>query len=264
MESKLTQILSSVTVLGAWAYSLGWIRTSYYFRTFGVGLESVEYSVQDYLFVSWYVLQNVVFFVFLLWIALTARRKWVYGIVGLYLLLPYLVDSSYSHLSSPMWGGLLGWLVAVPHSILKFIPFLVLGAVYLVHKDTRTRFGQPSWPHGSFFLVVLSIVIVAWSISAAKHFGSSEANDVLRDPTKFLLHVKLHTSETAPDLKPIEAQPSLYLLYSSPHRCILLNTSGFEFGHTGARITILYVSPEKIELIEGSREVHLDPGRLFW
>jgi len=59
MELKLTRILSLLTLVAAWAYSLGWVGSSYYYGTFGVGLESIELSVQDYLFASWYTVQNV-------------------------------------------------------------------------------------------------------------------------------------------------------------------------------------------------------------
>ncbi len=263
MELQLRKILPSLTLVAAWAYSLGWIKVSYYFRTFGIGLESIEFSIQDYLFASWYVLENVVFLLLLLWIAAIAQRKWVWGVVGVYLLLPFLTDWSYSHLNSHAWGWLLRWLVAVPHSILKFLPFLILGAL-LAAKEMRARFKQTSWPHGNFALIAVSIVAIAWSISAAKHFGSSEANDVLRNPPKYLLQAKLHISGPAPTLKPIETRQPLYLLYSSTHRCILLDTADFTFGQRGTHVKILYVPQEKVELIEGSREIQLDPGRLFW
>ena len=197
MELKLTKILSSLTLIAAWAYSLGWIKTSYYFRSFGIGLESVEYSIQDYLFASWYVLQNVMFFVLLLWIAAIAQRKWIYAVVILYLPLPYLTDLSYSHLNSPTWGWLFAPLAGIPHSILKFVPFLVLVVVIGINKEIRARFQESSWPHGNFALVVLSIVAIAWSISAAKHFGTSDANYILRNPAKTLLRAKLRIGQCA-------------------------------------------------------------------
>lgn len=265
MELKLTKILSSLTLFAAWAYSLGWIGSSYYYGTFGVGLESTELSAQDYLFASWYTTQSVLFFILLLWIAVIARRKWVYGLALLYLPIPYVTDWSYAHLSSPAWGWLLRWFVDVPHSILKFIPFLALLVVIRMHKDTRERFKEFSWPHGNFALAVLSLVVIAWSISAAKHFGTSEANRLLRDPSNYLLQVKLlHVSENMPSLKPVEARQSLYLLHYGPHRCILLDETGYTFGQRGGQVVILYVPSEKIEMVEGARVVQLYPGHLFW
>ncbi len=264
METKLTKILSLLTLVGAWAYSLGWIRTSYYFRSFGIGLESVEYSPQDYLFASWYTVENVMFFVLLWWVAAMARKKWVYVVAALYLPLPYLTDLSYSHLSSPTWGWLFWLFVSIPHSILKFVPFLILGAVIMRNKEGYAIFKESSWPHGNFALVALSIAAIAWSISAAKHFGTSDANNILRDPAKTLLHVKLRVLDGAPNLKPIETRQSIYLLYYSAHRCILLDTTGFTFGQSGAHFTILYVPPEKIEMIDGLKNADLDPGRLLW
>ncbi len=35
-------------------------------------------------------------------------------------------------------------------------------------------------------------------------------------------------------------------------------------GLAGGHVTIVHVPPEKIELIDGSREVQLDPGSLIW
>lgn len=131
-----------------------------------------------------------------------------------------------------------------------------------VHKDSRERFKEFSWPHGNFALAVLSLVVVAWSISAAKHFGTSDANRLLRDPSNYLLQVKLHVSESMPSLKPVETRQSLYLLYYSPHRCILLDETAYTFGQRGGQVAILYVPTDKIEMVEGARVVQLYPGHL--
>jgi hypothetical protein len=260
MESKLSKILSSLTILAAWAYSLGWIKTLYYFRAFGIGLESVEYSVQDYLFASWYVVENILFFLLLLCLAAIVRRTWVYLIVLLYLPLPLLTEASYSHLN---WA-ICRWFVDVPHSVLKFVPFVVLLLAIWIHPDARPWFRKPFERLKDFPLVLVLIVAVAWSISAAKHFGASEAKNVLRNPEGSLLRVKLDIAEAGPELKPLETRQSLYLLYLSPHRCILLDTAGFVFGQPGAHVSVLFVPPEKVELVDGLRKVQMNPGRLFW
>jgi len=264
MESKLTKVLSLLTLVGAWAYALGWIKTSYYFRAFGIGLESVEFSVQDYLFASWYAVENVMFFVLLLWVAAIAERLWVYCVVLLYLPLPYLTDLSYSHLDSHALGWLFRLLVGVPHSILKFVPFLILFILVRADKNTLMRFKNSSWSHGTFALVGIATVVIAWSVSAAKHFGTSDANYILRDPAKSLLQVRLHVPENAAALRPIEARRSLYLLYFSQHRCILLDTTNFVFREPNGHVNVLYVPSEKIETVDGVRSVQLDPGHLFW
>jgi len=198
MELNLTKILSSLTVLAAWAYSLGWIKSLYYFSTFGVGLESTELSVQDYLFASWYTVENVLFFILLLWVAVVAQRKWVYVVVLLYLPMPLLIDVSYSHLASPLLGGFPGWFVDRAHTVLKFVPFLVLLIVLVVHKDTHERFKDSSWAHGKFALAVLWLVVIAWSISAAKHFGTSEANRAMLAPDKYFLQITPPASANLP------------------------------------------------------------------
>jgi hypothetical protein len=260
MELRFGKIASSLTLIAAWAYSLGWIKTLYYFRTFGIGLESVELAPQDYLFASWYVIENVMFFLLLLWVVAVSGRRWPWLFVAAYLPVPLLTEWSYSHLDH--WSC--RWLVAVPHSVLKFLPFVVLIIVISVHRDSVSRLREFSWPHGNFALALLLIVAIAWSISAAKHFGSSEAKEVLRCPQKILQHVEFCVSDTAEELKLIGNQRCLYLLYFNSHRCMLLDITGYKFGPEKSSVGIIDIPTQKIKLIDSFREVQMDPGNLFW
>src|ERR1700719_2170496 len=102
MQIKLGQIVSVLSVLTAWAYSLGWLKSWFYFDTFGIGLSSLKIAPQDYLFESWYVLENVIFFVVLLWTAAMIRRLWVRIVAALYFPLPWLVQAAFVHRSWPL------------------------------------------------------------------------------------------------------------------------------------------------------------------
>jgi len=62
----------------------------------------------------------------------------------------------------------------------------------------RDQFWQLAWPYTKLWAVVYVLVILAWSVSAAKHFGNYDAKRVLSDPAKYLSRVKLHYSSNAP------------------------------------------------------------------
>jgi hypothetical protein len=54
LKLKLETVLASVGLLRALAYALGFLKSLYYFSTFGIGLRSLDLSPQDYLFESWF------------------------------------------------------------------------------------------------------------------------------------------------------------------------------------------------------------------
>ena len=271
VELKFGSIASSLTLIAAWAYSLGWIKTLYYFSTFGIGLESLELTPQDYLFASWYTVENLMFFLLLLWIvAVSGRlrpwwRLWPWSFVAVYLLVPFLTEWSYGHLHS----GIFRYLVDNPHSILKFLPFIVLILVILIHRDTIPRLRESSWPHGNFAFALLLIVAVAWSISAAKHIGSSDAKRALRYPEANLLHVQVHFAETAMELKPIESRQKLYMLYFSPHHCIVLDLADYDIekdqgkDESTSPIHVFDVPRENVRLVDGTRKIQMSAGELL-
>ena len=266
MGLKFGKIASYVTVIAAWAYSLGWIKSLYYFATFGVGLESLELTPQDYLFASWYTVENVMFFVLLMWVAALSGRLWPWLFVAVYLPIPFLTEWSYGHLG---WG-ICRYLTENPHSILKFLPFIVLVLMICIHRDTIRRFRECAWTHGNFAFALLLIITIAWSISAAKHIGSSDAKRALRDPEANLLLVNLRSTDTATELKWFESNPKLYMLYLSPHRCIVLDLADYDIWEDQGKdksvsyVRVIDIPRQNVRLVYGIRHIQMGAGELLW
>jgi hypothetical protein len=266
VELQFGKIASYLTLIAAWAYSLGWVKSLYYYATFGVGLESLELSPQDYLFASWYTLENVLFFVLLVFVAALSGRLWPWLFVALYLPIPFLTEWSYGHLD---WG-VCKYLTENPHSILKFLPFIVLILVICIHRDTVARFRECSWTHGNFALALLLIVVLAWSISAAKHIGSSDAKRALHNPEANLLLVNLYSLDSATELKWFESKPKLYMLYLSAHRCIVLDLSNYDMDRDQSMdesltyIRVIDIPRENVRLVYGIHHIQMSAGELLW
>ncbi len=104
---------------------------------------------------------------------------------------------------------------------------------------------------------------MGWSFSLAKHVGAIDANNVLRSHAKYLSRVELHISSTSPELKPLEAKQNLYSLYESPKRYFLWDTTDFVFARR-QKALILVVPREKVEWIQASKELQIEPGALFF
>jgi hypothetical protein len=266
MRIKLTQVVSVLSVLTAWAYSLGWLKTYFYFDTFGISLSSLKIAPQDYLFESWYVLENVVFFVMLLWTAAMIRRLWVRVVAVLYLPLPWMVQTAFVHRNWPVAN----WLTGHDYMVYKYTPFVVLFLVILLYKQERLRLKELSWPYSRFYFVVFVIAIFAWSVSAAKHIGGADADRLLVCPAKYLADTKLHFAEKYPDLKQLASKPGLYILRATPDRYFILDTEGRECDKPGAKvdlstrmIKIYDVPQDKIDWIEDLKKPNPGPGALF-
>src|SRR6267154_316508 len=221
MELKFGSVASSLTLIATWAYSLGWIKSLYYYSTVGVGLDQLELTPQDYLFASWYTVENVMFFLLLLWIAAISQRPWPWIFVLAYLPIPFLTDWIYGHLDNPICR----YLVENPHSILKFFPFTLL----------------------------ILLIAVAWSISAAKHIGSSDAKRVLNNPEAYLMHVHLRFPDNAVELKPIESQPMLYMFSFSAKHCIVLDLADNIVKQQ--HIRVLDIPRDSVRLVDGTFEI---------
>lgn len=260
MQLKLEKILSALTVIAAFAYSLGWLKTYSYFQSFGIGLASLDLSIEDYLFESWYVLENVLFFLLMGWLAVKSRRAWVYGVWALYLMVPLATHTAYQYRS---WVGA-DWLIGHQHTVLKFVPFLILGILWLADRDAAKRVADMAWPYGRFAGVVFLLVTAAWAISAAKHLGAGDANQVLLNPATHLSRVRLHVAEGMPPVEAAQAEGGLYLLYASPSRYFVWDTSGFDFSRPPRRARILMVPREQVTWAETWKEVEVQPGALFF
>ena len=266
MRLKIEQVLSVLSVLAAWAYSLGWLKSFFYFDAFGIGLSSLKMAPQDYLFESWYVLENVFFFALLLWTAAMIRSWWVRVVAALYFPLPWMVHAAFVHRSWP----LADWLANHDYMVYKYTPFLVLLFVIIVHKQERLRLKELAWPYSRFYFIVFVIAVFAWSVSAAKHMAGADADRLLLCPAKYLADTKLHVSEKAPDLKGIASKPGLYILRATPDRYLILDTEGFACEEPGAKVDLsrrtikLYEVPQdKIDWIQDLKKPNPGPGALI-
>jgi hypothetical protein len=270
-----------VTVLAAVAYSLGWLKTLTYFQTLGIGLSSLDLSIQDYLFESWFVVENIVLFVLFSWILRAGLRLellnglWKYAwrfllsVSGLlYLMLPYRTDWAFGHLD---WK-FATWLVSHYYSLLKFTPFAVfvllcIVVLYLVHwkwqplYDTlENLFRTRPWHH---LYPLYFVILLGWSISLAKHVGAIDAKNRLLDPAKNLSRVEFHVSSSSPELKPLETNQNVYLFYESSKKYFAWDRTGFVFGR-GQEAHILVIPREKVEWIRASKELQIDPGAILF
>jgi hypothetical protein len=77
------------------------LKAYYYFDSFGIGLAAVEMSPQDYLFSSWFVIENLVFFLLLVWVVARAPRWWSVTIAVLYFFIP--IAAHYAFLAPNEW-----------------------------------------------------------------------------------------------------------------------------------------------------------------
>ena len=170
----------ALVLLAAVAYALGWLKSLYYFKAFGIGTGLVDLSWRDLMLESWFVLQNVLFFVVLWWVVLKTRLVWA-GFVGLlHALIPIAAHYAFA---LPGWPAA-DWLIDYRHTLLKLIPFAVLAVVWWAHRERRPALRELSWPHGSAALALFAVVTLAWAVSTAKHAGSFDPARAMRPPEK--------------------------------------------------------------------------------
>ncbi len=284
----LEKTLTVLTALAAIAYSLGWLKTFSYFATFGIAPSSIDLTVQDYLFESWFVVENVLFFVLFSWILqagfrLKLPKLWkciwcsLLAALGiLYLMLPYGTDLAFGHLNC--WSA--KWLVSHYYSLLKFSPFAVYGLLvlivglmaYFAHREWDMRWNtiwktlgdlfplrMGSWNHLQVFYIV---VLLAWSISLAKHIGAIDGKNRLLYPAQNFPLVTFHISPSIPQLKFLEGN-NLYLLHESPKKYFAWDHTSFVFGE-GQKARILVIPRESVEWVEASKELKIEPGAMFF
>jgi hypothetical protein len=142
--------------------------------------------------------------------------------------------------------------------------------VILFYKQERLRLTDLSWPYSRFYFAVFVIAVFAWSVSAAKHIGSADADRVLLCPAKYLSDSKLHVSEKFPDLKQLTSKPGLYILRATPDRYFILDTEGLGCEEPGTKvdlatkiIKIYDVPQDKIDWTEGLKKPDPGPGALI-
>jgi hypothetical protein len=221
MRLKLESLLSALTSVAAVAYALGWLKSYYFFRTLGVNLDLASLSPQDYLFESWFVVENVIFFVILWWVVLKApRRSWV-GLGLLYSLIPIAAHYAFAFKG---WAPAAA-LIATRHTLLKFIPFALLAfRYYFGGREVRAALKTTVWPYGQAALGLFLAVVLAWSVSAAKHFGSFDALVCLASPDQYFSAVRV---KAGADLPGWDETRKLHFLRRTDANYLLLDLSTF-------------------------------------
>src|SRR5262249_55811543 len=124
------------------------------------------------------------------------------------------------------------FLINYRHDVMKFIPLGVYVAA-LVHAPTRSRLKNLSWPGGSAAGVYTVILVLAWSVSTAKHFGSFDAARAQSRPDDYLSRVAVHGKSAIPDL---DSASDLYLIYATSQHYLIWKHQGFQFGAPGQEI----------------------------
>lgn len=261
MKLKLDAVLSALGVFTAVAYVLGWLQYFYYFDTFGIRLAAVELSVQDYLLNSWFVIENVLFFLILSWVVIKNPRWWTIAIGVAYFLIP--IGAHYAFFVPDWWGA--NVLIEYRHTLLKFIPFGLLAAVLLrdwrVVRHQRGLAVDLSWPYGRVMFVVFLIVVSAWSVSMAKHFGSFDANLELRYPDRMLSKVRLHPVANV-ELEGLAQSNALYLVHATPTQLFIWNADGFVFGQH-QHVAIYVIKRDEIQWFETIKGLQIQRGNFI-
>jgi hypothetical protein len=264
MRLKFETVLSTLGVLTAVAYVLGWLQAFYYFDTFGIRLASVEMSPQDYLLNSWFVIENVVFFVILIWVIVNRPRWWSVTIGVGYFLIP--IAAHYSFFA-PDWRAA-QFLIDYRHTLLKFIPFVVLGGVVLFDwlrgSPAPGTVIQLSWAHSKGMFVLVVIIVGAWSVSVAKHFGSFDANLELRHPERMLASVRLHTAPEVGLPEALTSSAALYLVHATATQLFIWDSAGFTFGQRDQSVTIYVIARDKIQWFETTKSLQIQRGSFIF
>jgi hypothetical protein len=252
--------------LVAFAAVLGWLKSLYYYRAFGLGLGLLDLSFADHLLESWFVVQNLLFFVLMWWIVIRTRRLWVAIVAILHGVLPIASHYAFAFHDHPLGQALIHY----RHTLLKLLPFGVLGIVWLAYPRFRQPLARLSWPYGGAALALFGIVIVSWGVSAAKHFGSYDANLALLSPSAQLARVEIRqrvrneTTDVSTDVTtdlPTDGR-LLYLVHADRNRLIVWDPSGFEYGRTPEVRTIV-VRSDGVEWLEVRAGFQIQPGRMF-
>ncbi|MCH7779629.1 MAG: hypothetical protein IH848_02180 [Acidobacteria bacterium] len=197
--------LAAVASLASYAALIGWLKTVYFLRPFGLSPAALDSGWVESAFQSWYVVQNLVYFTWIVWLVVQTRRFTFALVAVVYSLIPLATHYAFLHYDR-VW---VRWWVDHQHTWLKLVPLLLLALVVV----GRIRGGglQWRWRHGAAGLVLLGMVTGSWGLSAAKHFGSYDAERILHRPDELLPRVELTWKESPPARW--EAGGDLFLLH---------------------------------------------------
>jgi hypothetical protein len=246
----MTRWIVGAAAVVALLWTLGRLKLLYYFAAFGVGLDAVEPTLLDQLFESWFVMQNLAFAGLLWWIALKTRSIWVVAVAVVHALIP--ITSHYAF-AVHEWVAA-GFLIDYRHTLLKFVPFIVLAIVWFGRPSDRGGLRQLTPPMSPGGLVLAAIVLVSWGVSMAKHSGSFDAQQVMRRPGLHLSNVELSPSSELPT-----TSGELFLLHTSPSSVLLWDAGGFEFGRS-TEVRTLIVPRSSVVWIAVRRVFQLQLG----
>jgi len=181
----LSVAFAAVASLISFATLVGWLKTVYFLKPFGISPAALSGVWITAPLESWYVVQNLVYFTAIVWLVVQTRRLALALVALAYALIPLA-----THYAFLLYDRALvrAW-VDHQHTWLKLIPLLLLAGV--VVGRIRGHRLDCRWRHGRAGLVLLGLVSASWGLSAAKHFGSYDAERILHRPDELLARVEL-------------------------------------------------------------------------
>jgi len=206
--------LAAVASLASYVALVGWLKTVYFLRPFGLSPAALGPGWPESLFESWYVVQNLVYFTWIVWLVVQTRRFTLALVAVVYALIPLATHYAFLHYDRA-W---VRWWVDHQHTWLKLVPLLLLAV--MVAGWIRGRPLEWRWRHGAAGLVVLGIVAGSWGLSAAKHFGSYDAERILHRPEELLPRVELSWKGLPP--AGWEAGRHLFLLHGDSQTVVVV------------------------------------------
>lgn len=258
MHIKLETVLSVLGVFTAVAYALGFLKSLYYFHAFGVDA-LVTLSPQGYLFESWFVVENLVFFVVLAWwLAVAPRQPLIlWAVAVLYVLVPILSQYAFG-----VDWPVAQWLIHYRHTLLKFVPLglVLVGSWWAARrKDSVSikRWKDVVWPHGPLGMVLFWVVCAAWGISAAKHFGSFDASRALQNPSSHLARGTAYRKDN------VVVGPGYVVAMTDEALLLWIPPPQWSFA-SGAAITVTGVPTKDIAEIRLEKPVEIQIGSMFF
>jgi hypothetical protein len=255
MRFKLESLLSALTSFAAVAYALGWLKSFYFYRAFGVNLDLAGLSTQDYLFESWFVLENVVFFLILWWVVLKAPTWWAICLGGAYSLIPIAAHYAFAR---PEWTGAAA-LISSRHTLLKFVPFALLAFRYFCGGRTvRASLQTATWPYGQAALGLCLAIAVAWAVSTAKHFGSFDALQYMAAPDEYFSSVRVRAGA---DLQGWDESQTFYFLRKTDSNYLLLDLRRLRDEH---RIGLVVLPLDHLRVLKGFVRHQVQPGNRWF
>lgn len=164
------------------AVLLGWLKTLYFLKPFGLSPAATGF---EYLLESWYVLQNLAYFAAILWLVIQTRRLVLAVVALVYAMIPLATHYLFL-LYDRGWARI--W-IDHQHTWLKGIPAVLLAGL-IIARVRGVRVDR-CWRHGRAGWALLALVVGSWGVSAAKHFGSYDAERILHRPDELLPRVAL-------------------------------------------------------------------------